>query len=368
MKNFCFLLLVLASVFSCSKNSDAGTPPLVRLNPDYYAAEDAVGGKARLVIYLSETYSEQVTLTYNTKDSTALAGVNYEPVTSGIVTFKPGEKSKELSVTILHDTLSKEDTYFRIVLSNPVNAVISENIIPVRIINVDYSHLSWSDEFTAASLNTSCWNYEQGNNNGWGNNELEVYTSLQENVHLDSGYLHISVLNPSLNSYTSGRLTTLGKKEFTYGKMVIRAKLPYGRGIWPAIWMLGANISSVNWPKCGETDIMENLGHQTNTVYGTLHWDENGHKYQGGSMSLSSGTFSESFHLFTLIWTPSRFIWLVDNHQYYELDRNDVSYFPYDLPQFFIFNVAVGGNWPGNPDGSTVFPQHMIVDYIRVYQ
>jgi beta-glucanase (GH16 family) len=132
--------------------------------------------------------------------------------------------------------------------------------------------------------------------------------------------------------------------------------------------MLGANISTVSWPKCGEIDMMEYLGHQTSTVYGTLHWDDNGHKYLGGNKTLSSGAFSDGFHIFTLVWTPSRFRWLVDGVQYYELDKNEVARFPFDLPEFFIFNVAVGGNWPGNPDGTTVFPQHMIVDYVRVYQ
>ena len=119
---------------------------------------------------------------------------------------------------------------------------------------------------------------------------------------------------------------------------------------------------------CGEIDIMEFLGHETDKVYGTLHWDDIGHKYQGGSTTLSTGSFDESFHVFTLIWTPNRFSWFVDDHEFYQLDRSAVSKFPFDLPQFFICNVAVGGNWPGPPDETTVFPQHMIVDYIRVYQ
>jgi beta-glucanase (GH16 family) len=337
-------------------------------NSGYEVAEDVPGSAVDLPVFLSEPYDDVVTLDYSTLDSTAVAGDNYEAVVSGKLTFSPGETTKTIQINILHDTIQKQDVYFKVVLSNPINAVLKDSRLTVRIVNVDYATLAWSDEFTDATLNTSSWNYEQGNNNGWGNNELEVYTNKTENVHLDSGYLHITALSPWADYYTSGRITTQGKREFTYGKVEIRAKLPEGQGIWPALWMLGANISTVGWPKCGEIDIMEYLGHQTNVVYGTIHWDENGHKYIGSNLALPTGSFSTDFHLFTFIWTPNRFKWLVNNEQYFEVNRRTIPYFPFDLPEFFIFNVAVGGNWPGNPDETTVFPQHMIVDYVRVYQ
>jgi beta-glucanase (GH16 family) len=195
-----------------------------------------------------------------------------------------------------------------------------------------------------------------------------VYTNKDENVHIDSGYLHISALSPFAESYTSGRITTLGKKEYTYGRVEIRAKLPQGQGVWPALWMLGANIGSVNWPSCGEIDIMELLGHQPEKVYGTVHWDDNGHAYIGSNTSLAGSTFNTDFHLFTLVWTPNRMTWMVDREPYYTLTRTEISKFPFDLPEFLIFNVAVGGYWPGPPDGTTLFPQHMLVDYVRWYQ
>jgi beta-glucanase (GH16 family) len=132
--------------------------------------------------------------------------------------------------------------------------------------------------------------------------------------------------------------------------------------------MLGGNISVVSWPECGEIDIMEYLGHETNKVYGTVHWEDIGHKYLGSNTVLTPGNFHEDFHIFTLTWTPNRFSWSVDNQQYFELLRSTIPLFPFDLPEFFICNVAVGGNWPGPPDETTTFPQHMIVDYIRVYQ
>lgn len=163
-------------------------------------------------------------------------------------------------------------------------------------------------------------------------------------------------------------MTTQNKRSFTTGRIDIRAKLPQGKGIWPALWMLGSNITTVSWPQCGEIDIMELLGQTPNLVYGTVHYNNGGHQSLGGNYSLSSGTFSDDFHIFTLIWQPHHLIWQVDGHTYRTISDIQITGFRFDLPQFFIFNIAVGGNWPGPPDNSTVFPQTMEVDYIRVYQ
>ncbi len=363
-------VLIPYTIFSSCKNESSSitTPDIIFTSTTILVAEDAPGAVVKLPVYLSEASDKIVTVDFATSDSTAIAGQDYVAVQSGKLTFNPGEKSKSISISILHNTDLKQDVYFRVVITNPVNASLNKTDMTIRVVNIDYATLVWSDEFTDTYLNTSCWNYELGNNNGWGNNEKEVYTNNADNVHLDSGYLHITVLNPSVNSYTSGRITTLGKKEFTYGRVEIRAKLPQGQGIWPALWMLGSNISIVGWPKCGEIDIMELLGQQPDKVYGTLHWDNSGHKSMGSNMTLSGGSFSNNFHIFTLIWTPNNFKWMIDNTQYFELTRTAISSFPFDLPEFFIFNVAVGGNWPGSPDGTTTFPQHLIVNYIKIYQ
>jgi len=174
--------------------------------------------------------------------------------------------------------------------------------------------------------------------------------------------------------YTSARLKTQGKQSFLYGRIDARALLPQGKGLWPAIWTLGENISSVSWPACGEIDIMEMVGGngKENTVHGTVHWQNaNGDHAQAGegtSLSADVYNFSEAYHVFSVIWDENFIRWFVDNQQFYQIDisGNDMSEF--HNPHFLILNVAVGGNWPGSPDASTIFPQQMKIDYIRVFQ
>ena len=229
--------------------------------------------------------------------------------------------------------------------------------------------LTWQDEFNGTSL-SSDWTHEIGNGSwGWGNNELQYYR--QQNTTLENGYLTIRAKQENYGgfNYTSSRIITKGNVFNTYGRIDIRAKLPYGQGLWPALWMLGENIYSVSWPTCGEIDIMEMIGgngYNDRTIHGTVHWEDNGHASYGGPNSLSSGRFADEFHVFSIIWTPSSIVWLRDDIQYKSIDITNLSAFHNDF--FFIFNVAVGGNWPGSPDGTTVFPQTMIVDYVRVFQ
>ena len=188
------------------------------------------------------------------------------------------------------------------------------------------------------------------------------------------GYLIITAKQENFGgqNYTSSRIKTQGIESFQYGRIDIRAALPNGQGIWPALWMLGDNISTASWPGCGEIDIMELIGgngYNDRTVYGTIHWDDNGHASYGGHNSLPSGTmFSDEFHVFSIIWTSTSIKWLRDDIQYHEADITSSSLSEFHQNFFFIFNVAVGGNWPGSPDGTTIFPQKMIVDYVRVFQ
>ncbi len=233
--------------------------------------------------------------------------------------------------------------------------------------------LMWEDNFEGTALNTANWNYEIGTgSNGWGNNELQYYR--QENTTVADGFLVITAKKESFSgsSYTSSRLTTQGKKEFKYGRIDIRAKIPHGQGIWPALWMLGANISGTPWPACGEIDIMEMIGgsNRENTVHGTVHWSDpsNQHAYYGGSKTIASGFYSDQFHVYSIEWDESLIKWYVDDVFFHQIDITPAALSELHGPHFLIFNVAVGGNWPGSPNSATIFPQKMIVDYIRVFQ
>ena len=361
------ILIQLVMLGSCKDQGSSESPQLLFTGDFISAAEDDPGGSVRVPVYLSFESDSPVSVDYITADSTAIAGKDYVAVTSGTLTFQPGELVKGITINVLPDTAGKKDVYFTIKFSNPVNGKLSKSGITVKILNVDFKNLAWSEEFETFALNTTIWNYEQGAG-GWGNNELQTYTNSSANVNLDTGYLHITVLNPSPGSYTSARINTHGKKQFTYGRIDIRAKLPEGQGIWPALWMLGSNFVAVGWPRCGEIDIMELLGHQPSVSHGAVHWNANGHISRTNSFSLANDKFSSGFHVFSIVWTPNRLVWMVDRQQFFSLNRSEIPEFPFDLPQFIICNVAVGGNWPGSPDQTTLFPQHMIVDYIKVYQ
>jgi beta-glucanase (GH16 family) len=231
--------------------------------------------------------------------------------------------------------------------------------------------LVWSDEFSDATINTSNWTHETGGT-GWGNNELEFYTSRSVNSYIQNGSLVIEAKKENYGgkNYTSARMITKGKRYFTYGKIEARIKLPYGKGIWPAFWTLGENISTVGWPACGEIDIVELIGGGTNDkkVYGTAHWESNGHAQYGGSYTLSSGIFADNYHVFSITWTSTKIDWFVDGIKYVTIDITPAGLQAFHKNNFIILNLAVGGNWPGNPDSTTVFPQKMYVDYVRVYQ
>ena len=232
--------------------------------------------------------------------------------------------------------------------------------------------LSWADEFSSATIDSSKWGYDTGGN-GWGNNELQYYTNRSENARIESGNLVIEARaeNYGGKNYTSARLLTKGKWSSTYGRIEARIKIPKGQGIWPAFWMLGTNIDSVGWPNCGEIDIMENIGSLPSTLYGTVH----GPGYSGGggisgSTVLSGAALGDDFHVYGIEWEQNRIRWFLDGQLYFTVTPSSLpngSAWVFNQPQFLILNVAVGGNWPGNPNSSTTFPQRMTVDYVRAY-
>lgn len=240
--------------------------------------------------------------------------------------------------------------------------------------------LTWSDEFSGANgslPDSSKWVMETGGG-GWGNHELESYTSRAQNAHVQDGNLVITAIKENYTGpdgiareYTSARLKTLGKFDQKYGRFEARIKLPQGQGIWPAFWMMGNNIEKVDWPGCGEIDVMENIGKEPAIVHGTIHGP--GYSGAGGlsaSYTLPSGKFADDFHIFAVEWEAAAIRFYVDGNLYRTLTPTDLpagTAWAYDHPFFILLNVAVGGDWPGNPDKTTVFPQAMLVDYVRVY-
>ena len=240
--------------------------------------------------------------------------------------------------------------------------------------------LTWNDEFNGAantSIDGSKWSFDTGGG-GYGNNELETYTNRTQNVRQDgAGHLVIEARAETYTgsdgitrNYTSGRFHSNGKFSQAYGRAEALIKIPYGQGIWPAFWMMGNNIGSVGWPSCGEIDIMENVGFEPNVVHGTIH----GPGYSGASgigLGYNDGSaLANGYHLYAVEWEPNVIRWYIDNILYEVRSVGDIpggTTWVYDHPFFILFNLAVGGNWPGNPDGSTVFPQQMLVDYVRVY-
>jgi beta-glucanase (GH16 family) len=236
--------------------------------------------------------------------------------------------------------------------------------------------LAWSDEFNGTSLNLSNWVYETGTGaGGWGNNELEYYTNRTDNVSVSGGNLIITARRENYNGagYTSGRIKTQGLKTFKYGKIEARIKLPSGQGLWPAFWMLGAEGMPIKWPECGEIDIMEHVNSDPDVV-GTAHWDNNGHASWGCTTRDNYwNNFSvdvTQFHVYAVEWSATAIKWYVDGTQYMECDitngKGGTEEFQKNF--FILLNLAVGGNWPGNPDNATPFPSSMYVDYVRVYQ
>ena len=395
-----FTILSVFIFFSCSKSGGGGgnqtALPLLTTNNVTNARTDVGTIKFRFFVSLSNTYSSDVNVSYTTVPGTAVANTDFIPV-SGTLTISSGQQSGYVDVSVLGDSTRKNNLKFYLIISNPVNATISGTdtaygtiqcvgtYFPVDTTSVTGGYLSpssypgynmvWSDEFSGKTLNPANWIYEIGNNGGWGNGELEYYTNSTNNIFLSSGCLVIEARNEvyAASNYTSARIKTDGLQSFQYGRIDIRAKLPVGSGIWPALWMLGSNYSTSGWPLCGENDIMElKGGTNPSQIFGSLHWKNNDNTegtMTNMSSSISPSDFSQQFHVFSLIWKQNYVQFLVDNNPYATATQSIVTNgtWPFNAPQFFIFNVAVGGNFP-SPVVASVFPQRMIVDYVRVFQ
>ncbi|HKV78118.1 MAG TPA: glycoside hydrolase family 16 protein [Candidatus Sulfotelmatobacter sp.] len=242
--------------------------------------------------------------------------------------------------------------------------------------------LTWSDEFDSSNdsaIDRSKWVVEAGGT-GWGNHELEYYTNRPQNAFIKDGSLLIKArrenytgTNGVNRNYTSARLKTASKFSQVYGRFEARIKIPAGQGMWPAFWMLGDDVDKAGWPACGEIDIMENIGREPSTVHGSIH----GPGFVGADgieapyTLPGKGRFADDFHIFAVEWEPNAIRFYVDDALYVTRTRADLRLgwkWVFDHPFFLLLNLAVGGDWPGNPDATTVFPQTMLVDYVRVYE
>jgi beta-glucanase (GH16 family) len=228
--------------------------------------------------------------------------------------------------------------------------------------------LIWADEFDGTEVNTEKWTINVDDYGG-GNNELQYYTDRPENIKVEDGKLIITAFKEDYltREYTSAKINSKYKGDWRYGRIEAGIKLPEGQGMWPAFWMMPTEQVYGGWPNSGEIDIMELVGHEPSTVYGTLHYGPP-YEYTNGSYTLPSGKFSDGFHVFSIEWTPDSISWFVDGQLYSTKGPEDVSqWLPFQEKFYLILNLAVGGNWPGPPDETTVFPQTMEIEYIRVY-
>lgn len=241
-------------------------------------------------------------------------------------------------------------------------------------------NLVWEDNFNGDYLNLQDWNYET-HEPGWVNNELQEYTDDIRNIYVDNGNLVIKAIKEETEDgikYTSGKVTTQNKHDYKYGRFEARLKVPEGQGLWPAFWMMPTEEELYgSWPRCGEIDIMEVLGHEPNEAYGTIHYG-NPHQESQGSYILNGETFSDDYHVFAVEWEPSEMRFYIDGNLYHTVNNwytkqeggDEITYpAPFDQPFYLQFNLAVGGNWPGNPDETTNFDNaEYKIDYVRVYQ
>ena len=233
--------------------------------------------------------------------------------------------------------------------------------------------MAWHDEFDGPEVDRKNWTFDLGGG-GWGNQEWEAYTDRPENVRLEDGMLVIEARKEEElvggREYSSARIKTQGLHAWQYGRIEARMKLPYGKGIWPAFWMLGEDITTKGWPASGEIDIMEFIGKEPDQIYATVHAP----RYSGGggvgsSLTVPAESLKHDFHVYAIEWEENEIRWYFDDRQYFKVTPEDVPHdWIFDHPFFIILNLAVGGGWPGYPNETTVFPQFLYVDYVRVYQ
>jgi beta-glucanase (GH16 family) len=389
--------LVICIISGCSnkgKDSVAVTP---KMSFDDISILEGTNGvtNVEVKLKLDRAASGQLSVTYSTIEGTAKGGNDFTAVSNQSVSFQPNETEKTILISVVTDDIKEADETFQLRVENPVNVILLKGTAAVTLRNDDtkigYNNagyvaptsypgfsLTWGEEFNGPSLDGAAWSNESGDGCpalcSWGNNELQYYTAPPNNLFFQDGKMIIEARAETFGgkNYTSARIKTAGKKTFKYGRIDIRAILPKGKGIWPAFWLLPQNSVFGGWPRSGEIDLMELVGHEAGKTHGTIHYGPG-----PGSTQISrnytlpgTATFNDEFHVFSFEWKQDQMKWLVDGNLYSTINKTDLGAinYPFNEDFYFIVNLAVGGNWPGAPDAATTFPQWLIVDYIRVYQ
>lgn len=394
--NLRILAIGLVAIISSCDKGGGGEPsqpkPLVTVNSVTQNEGNSGNTPFNFTITLSSSSSQQVTVTYSTIDGTAKANDDFIPVVNQSVVFASGETQKTITIQVKGDAVREGNESFSIMLTGATNAniqqftgtgTITNDDVNIAFNNTGYDAptsypgytLLWQDEFNTGTLNTSIWFFENGdgcpNVCGWGNNELEYYRP--ENLFFQDGKMVIEAKKESFGGkeYTSTKILTRDKKAMKFGRVDIRAILPKGKGIWPAFWLLPQHNVFGGWPRSGEIDIMEMVGHEPNKTHATIHYGPGpGSTQISRSTTISGATFNDEFHVFSLEWKEDQMKWYLDGNLFSTINKADLgaNNYPFNEEFFMILNFAVGGNWPGSPDANTVFPQYLIVDYVRWYQ
>jgi hypothetical protein len=401
MKQILSMIVLMGIVFMIGCTGENGEDESVEIQVETRLVEFLEGDDTKtqtVSIAINDAAPQDMTMNVEiATNSTLTAGEDYTGLSMTSFTIPTGETGFSFEMEVIGDTIYELNESLFLEVTSDYEA-FTDGTVQITINNDDDNWnagalvipdggyetpleydgmtLVWQDEFEADTLNTDDWSYDLGDGCpslcGWGNQELEFYRT--SNLTFQDGKMIIAAKKEDAGGkpYTSTRINTKGKQSFKYGRIDIRASMPYGKGLWPALWMLGENIDEVGWPACGEIDIMEMVGGSNGedaTTLGTVHWDAGGnHADYGGDYQLSEGTLNDNFHVYSISWDEQFIRWYLDDVQYHEIDISPGDLSEFDEPFYFIFNIAVGGTLPGSPTMATVFPQYMVVDYVRVFQ
>lgn len=376
--------------------------PIITAKPVIHIADgfalEGTTGTLRVDVQVVGSHRQPIIVQYTTKSVTATKGEDFLDVTATLK-FESTDtlETKSILLKIIDNDVFEQEEYFEVHFTTDTTVVSLDKSIRVWIkdddidfrdnnlsgfitpINREGWSLLWSDEFGGTGLDMEYWTPVIGNGCpnlcGFGNNQKQYYRA--ENLAIDSGVLTFTALPEDFenNHYTSGRITSLDKFTFTFGRVDIRAKLPYSKGVRAALWMQGQDVDMVGWPERGEIDLMELRGDMPNTVGSTVHYKNINGKHvfpPAKKYTLDSGNFSDEFHVFSMVWEEDKIDFYVDEIHSGTITFSNFNFFenknPFLKENYILFNVAVGGVGGGDPDNTTIWPQKMAVDYIRVYQ